>query len=193
MKNILIILAILLVSCNKTEINGNTYRKFTIKEGKHSSNHPILDVECDGNLQETWQLDFNCWHEPVTPSGQNKITGMTGVKIHEKSARLNWMPEFDTSGILRTFAYVYGADKSLYNVTDDGWTSIYLMNIEVEKDFDISIIALEDKWQFIISQDGKYKGAWIYADMPDTFFHTWFYFGGHATAPHTMSAYRLIE
>jgi hypothetical protein len=86
--------------------------KLLIKKGKHYHSNffrRIFFLNAKNRLSFNVKFDQACWYEKVNnDSGDlNKVYGFGGANPQKRSARFAWVPDFERSGVLKIYAYVY--------------------------------------------------------------------------------------
>jgi hypothetical protein len=142
--------------------------KYIIKKGKHYASFTWnrLWFISKRKIDKTVIFDKGCL-TPATPSGMNKLDGISSILIHRNSGRLVWIANEDKIDV---YGYVYlrGVRKQKF-----------IAKLEVGREYNYTIEAIQGLWKFSIGAKDLYmdgKLGWFK-------FKCFVYFGGKATAP----------
>lgn len=161
---------------------------YTIKKGKHSSGFH-LGLSFSRTIRFSAMFLEGCTYD-ITDNDDydiNKLFGFSTSYFHHKnSARIGW--RCNQKKQIELFAYAYVKGKRF---------SSYLGTVEVNNDFECTIIDTEKEYLFNVKTVdnisdvefiNKEYNATIKKEKDWFFFHYHLfpYFGGDKTAPHTM-------
>ena len=169
---ILLLLNILIISCNKKDSDG--YSIFTIKSGDHKSSSSL---EYTNRNQFNFKVTFDssCIYKTSDPINQwdvNKLIGVSDGGLHQKnSARFGWRW---VDNKLELMAYThYNGNFYFDKVTD----------LEIGKEYDC-ILIMADDYTFICNGQTTHIKRW--RNDKSNNYYLWPYFGGDETAPHDI-------
>jgi hypothetical protein len=150
---------------------------YKIRKGRHFANFtfdrlwPFIKGK---SIDGTFMFDSSCWYsrDSVKNHGWNKLLGVTSIRIHKKSGRLVWQPDFDCPGQIIIATYVY--DKGVRKIKE-------IARVKVKQEV-IWIMVFMNLWTFIVGlETGKVKGS-----IPWLKFKAFPFFGGKDKAGKTM-------
>lgn len=172
MKNFLIIVAMLCVSCKKIEAQ----KVITIKQGHHYSNS--APSFCGNSLKYEFCFNESAIYviDSVNQYDINKLFGFnSNGKIHtEQSARFGWRWLNDN---LEICYFVHDSSKMYYGVLD---------TININEYYTYELKQAKDKYTFKLNNkhfEYKRKSKGISRFN----YHLWPYFGGDNAAPHDIT------
>jgi hypothetical protein len=160
---------------------------YTIKKGKHSSGFHF-GLSFSNTLRFSAMLLDSCLYDIKDNDDYdiNKLFGFSTSYFHHKnSARIGW--RCNDKKQIELFAYAYVKGKR---------HSVYLGTVDVNTDFECTIIDTEKEYLFNVKvaevlendiQKKEYNA--VINKNKDWFifhYHLFPYFGGDKTAPHTM-------
>lgn len=152
--------------------------KYTIRKARHYAKFTInrlwpFTSKC---VEGKFKFSKQCWYQrkEVEHTGWNKLTGISGLRIHRNSGRLVWQPDFYETGKILIAAYIY--DKGV-RITDQ------FVSVNTGEEVDYLIIARKGLWSFGVGDHTKsFPGR-----IPFIKLKTFPYFGERSKAPNTMT------
>ena len=142
--------------------------KYLIEKGNHYANWtwnrlcPFTSNKIEGEVK----FDISCLTE-ASPSGWNKLTGITSLKIHNNSGRLVWRTD-GKKILIAGYVYNKGVRKEV-NIT----------SLLVDEYYKFSIEYLANTWTFKING----KLVRMNGNLSFIKLRAYPYFGGKATSP----------
>ena len=185
MKKLLLLIPIIFFACER--IDYGEVETYTVKEGEHYSDFPLLQGKGDIYVQVFFPESCRYDSQPPGMSGWNKLIGlMPGYNdVHKNSARWVWRYNYNTGEIdLATYTYVRGERIIIYQMSRPigTWVEIYV-------GYDKKLT----KWVYEVR--GAALGGWIRCpEFKDkNFWWLGLYFGGNSVAPHDITVYYKFE
>ena len=164
-------------------------KSYLIKQGNHYCNVSIFErIFSVGYKMKRIFFKFKfhpeCWWTPARNSDDNDLNKLYGLSFglnsdHSDSVRLAWKPDFNVSGKIDIYGYIY--DK----LADSQHLSQYITSVQTGEDCLANIASNGDKYEFRVNT--------VNAEMANTHpdpglcFRLFPYFGGNNTAPHDMT------
>lgn len=164
-------------------------KSYLIKQGNHYCNVSIFDrlFSIGYNVKKiSFRFKFHkeCWWTPARNSDDNDLNKLYGISYglnsdHVNSVRLAWKPDFNVSGKIDVYGYIYD------ELPNSQHLSQYIASVQTETDCTAVITNNGNKYDFVVNSAN--------AEMPNTHtdsgfcFRLYPYFGGNNTAPHDMT------
>lgn len=142
--------------------------EYLIEKGNHYANFTWnrLYPFTKGVISTRVIFDEDCL-TVATPSGLNKLDGISGFNIHYNSGRLVWISNNNKIDI---FGYVYNkGDRN----------NKFITSVDVNTIINYTIEYLNNEWVFIVNN----KMITLDGTIPFIKFRCYPYFGGKAVAP----------
>jgi len=155
---------------------------YIIRKGRHYSNFFLKKLIFWEKpvVKKAVKFGLGIWYPKtdVEFTGWNKLPGISGFGIHNKSARVVWQPDFNNYGKIRIATYVYGKNG------EEKWFAEEMFTISISSTFTYTIVKNKNSWEYFFDVDDSYSMYRQYAaNTPKYNFKTHCYFGGKSKAP----------